>query len=421
MKILLALARPLFPADTGGKIRSLNIFQRLARRAEIHCVSLVDRAGEREAVPQMERLFAGYTPVLWNETRSFSPRFYAEFLLSRAGSLPYFLAKYKRPELLQAVAKRLAAVQPDVLLCDFLHMGAALQQVAAPRRVLFQHNVEYVIRRRHWEQESNPLRKWLLDAEWRKARAVEAEVCRACDHVLTVSEEDAQQIRSEFGAPRVSALPTGVDADYFQPLPATPQPGRLVFVGSMDWHPNEDGIFWFAREVFPRIRRQAPQATLAVVGRNPSPRLRELAAAQPGVEITGTVPDVRPFLAAAEAVVVPLRIGGGTRIKIFEAMAMQRPVISTTLGAEGLPVVNEKDILLGDDPEAFAQAVLSLLANPERGAALARAGREKVLRDHSWEQVAARMEEILAGVVRGEREAAGQPVAVAAARSMLAN
>lgn len=398
MKILLVLPRPLFPADTGGKIRTLNIFSRLANRMEIHAVSLADRVTDAGPIQQMKQLFRSYTPVFWEETKTFSPSFYAKFLFSRFGRFPYFLEKYRVPALRFAVRQLAGRERFDVVVCDFLQSAVVALDLPLARRVIFQHNVEYIIRKRHWEREMRPLRKWLLHSEWEKARAIESEVCRTFDHVITVSEDDRRTIEREFGVSSVSDLPTGVDLEYFRPQQAVTRPGNLVFVGSMDWHPNEDGIFWFVREVYPGIRRVAPQANLTVVGRNPSTRLSELAAADNSIEITGTVPDVRPYLARAEVVVVPLRIGGGTRIKIFEAMSMGRAVVSTTLGAEGLPLIHGGEILLADEPDSFAGAVASLLHDLPRREALARTARERVTRDHSWERVAAAMEQTLARV-----------------------
>ena len=410
MRILLALPRPLFPTDTGGKIRTLKIFERLADRHEIHAVSLADPGREAGGIAQMRQLFYSYTPVEWQETPKFSPAFYAEFARSRFSRFPYFLEKYRQPAYRAAVDALLARQEFDLVLCDFLHPAAALLDSAARPRVIFEHNVEYVIRKRHWERESNPLRKWALRREWEKARTIEAEVCRAFDHVIAVSRDDREMIEREFGVTTVSDIPTGVDLDYYRPRQAAEQsasrPGNLVFVGSMDWYPNEEGILWFAEQVYPRIRQMAPEANLTVVGRNPSPRLRQLAAQDASIEITGSVPDVRPYLERALAVVVPLRIGGGTRIKIFEAMAMGRAVVSTHLGAEGLPVTSGSDILLADDPGAFADAALSLLGQPALRERIGSAARAKVTRDHSWERVAMRMTEILEGVIHGARPAA---------------
>jgi glycosyltransferase involved in cell wall biosynthesis len=400
MRILLTLPRPLFPADTGGKIRTLQIFERLARRHEIHALSFADPQLEAEPIARMRALFAGYTPVAWRETRTFSPAFYAGFVRSRFSRFPYFLGKYRRPEYRAAVENLLARGGFDLLLCDFLHSAVALLESPFRPRIVFEHNVEYVIRRRHAECETNPATHWLLRAEWEKARAAEADVCRAFDHVVAVSEEDRETLKREFGIAHVSAIPTGVDLDYFHPGGGTTLPGNIVFVGSMDWYPNEEGILWFLEQVYPEIRRAVPSASVTLVGRNPSDRIRALAGRQPAVELTGTVPDVRPYLERAAAVLVPLRIGGGTRIKIFEAMAMEKAIVSTGIGAEGLPVSAGRDILIADEPLAFARSVVSLLEDAGLRERIAGAARERVLRDHSWEQVADRMAEILESTVR---------------------
>ncbi len=399
MKLLLILPRPLFPPDTGGKIRTLNIFARLAKRMDIHAISLADKERDAAANAEMKRVFRAYEPVFWKEKPRFSTSFYAEFIKSRFSRFPYFLAKYQLAEFRRAVDSAWARERFDLLVCDFLQSAAVVLGTAMRPRVVFEHNVEYQVRLRQWKAETDPLRKWLLRAEWEKAREIEAEVCRTFDRVVTVSAEDRQTIMSEFGVSHVAALPTGVDVDSFHPLEIEPRRGNLVFVGSMDWYPNEDGVLWFVRHVYPRIRRSAPQASLTVVGRNPSDRVRALCSEDPSIEVTGRVDDVRPFLARAEVVVVPLRIGGGTRIKIFEAMAMGRPVVSTSLGAEGLPVAPGREILLEDEPESFAQAVANLLGDPGRRVALGQAARDKVKREHTWEVVADRMAEIFESVV----------------------
>jgi len=184
----------------------------------------------------------------------------------------------------------------------------------------------------------------------------------------------------------VSAVPTGVDVDYFAPDGVAEAPDRLVFTGSMDWYPNEDGIAHFIEAVLPRIRRAVPTAALTVVGRNPSARLQALAAAA-GVEVTGLVDDVRPHMAAAAVYVVPLRVGGGTRLKIFEALSMAKAVVSTTIGAEGLPLTPGQDYLSADDPAAFADAVVALLRDPVRRRAIGAAGRRLVEARYSWSRV----------------------------------
>jgi glycosyltransferase involved in cell wall biosynthesis len=184
-------------------------------------------------------------------------------------------------------------------------------------------------------------------------------------------------------------VPTGVDTDYFAPAAPHPTDSRdLVFVGSMDWMPNDDGIRWFAQAVFPLVRQRQPDATLTVVGRSPSADMQRLAERTPGIRVTGSVPDVRPYLQRAVASVVPLRIGGGTRLKVFEAMAAGAPVVSTAIGAEGLPVQHGRHLLIADSPEAQAEAIVHLLTDRASALAMADRAREYVCTHCSWNAVA---------------------------------
>src|SRR5258708_2422079 len=403
MKFLLTLPRPLFPADTGGKIRSLNIFARLAKRAEIHAVSFADPAYDIAAITEMRQIFASYTPVFWREAKKHSRAFYTEVLANQFNPLPYFLGKCNRPHFRSAVEKLAACQHFDLVFCDFLHTAVPLLEFSFRPRVVFEHNVEFLLRKRKWAAEKHPLRKLVFGAEWRKAQKIEAKVCRSFDHVIAVSKDDQQAIQNEFAVKRVSTLPTGVDTDFFRPADDRQQhhaqPGRLVFVGSMDWDPNEDGIIWFLREIYPRIRQEAPDAKFSIVGRSPSSRLCAIAAREPGVEITGRVPDVRPYLSRSEVVVVPLRAGGGTRIKIPEAMAMAKAVVSTPVGAEGLPFQDGQEILIAGHPEQFAQSVVQLLKNPSLRASIGTAARQAAVR-HNWALVVVQLERVLESVAR---------------------
>jgi polysaccharide biosynthesis protein PslH len=218
---------------------------------------------------------------------------------------------------------------------------------------------------------------------------VEREQCLRFDHVVAVSEEDAAVFRREYGVQRVSSVPTGVDTDFFRPSGVvTQRPSSIVFTGSMDWMPNEDGMEHFVAEILPRIEQAVPEVTVTIVGRNPTARVKALAEGRPSITVTGTVPDVRPFLESAAVVVVPLRIGGGTRIKIYEAMGMERAVVSTTIGAEGLDVTDGEHIVLADDPKAFADAVIALLRAPDRAARIGQAAAAHVRAHFGWASVA---------------------------------
>lgn len=399
MNILLTLRQPLVPPDTGGKVRSFNIFSRLAKRCSIHAVSFADPVADAPAIAEMKRMFCSYTIVPWREATKYSPAFYGEVLANQAGALPYFLAKCNRPEFVTTVRALGARQRFDLQFCDFLHTAAPLIQYSFKPKVVFQHNVEYLLRKRKWTVEENPIRKWILKNEWTKTRSIEAKVCRTCDKVLTVSRDDKETISREFGVSKVTVLPTGVDTEFFRPNNSEAVPGRLVFVGSMDWDPNEDGTVWFLREVYPRIRAAVPSASLTVVGRNPSARLRTIAAREQSVRLTGRVADVRPDISEAEVVIVPLRIGGGTRIKIPEAMAMSKAIVSTTIGAEGLPFTNGRELCIADQPDHFSGTVVTLLRDRSLRSCIAAAARKVVVERHSWDAVVDTLEDTLCELV----------------------
>ena len=230
--------------------------------------------------------------------------------------------------------------------------------------VLFEHNVEYQIWQRLAALERRPWIRALLEVEWRKLRAREADACRRADLTIAVSADDRRRLERLAPGIAAASIPTGVDTDYFTPMSRLERPAHLVFSGSMDWHPNEDAVIHFLDAILPSIRARIPETTFTVVGRNPSTRLREVAARFAGVTITGTVSDVRPAIAEGAVYVVPLRAGGGTRLKIFEALAMARPVVSTTVGAEGLGIEPGLHYTCADQPREFADAVVSLLKDP---------------------------------------------------------
>jgi glycosyltransferase involved in cell wall biosynthesis len=192
-------------------------------------------------------------------------------------------------------------------------------------------------------------------------------------------------------------IPTGVDTEYFQPSPEPEQPDTTVFTGSMDWMPNEDGVIYFVEKILPLIHRDIPNAAFWAVGRRPPRRVQALASGN--VIVTGAVDDIRPYLGKAAVCVVPLRSGSGTRIKIFEAMAMGKAVVSTTMGAEGLPVRHGENIVLADDPADFARQVVQLLRDQQRRAQLGRAARQLVEENYGWPSVAAHFDQILQGVL----------------------
>jgi glycosyltransferase involved in cell wall biosynthesis len=377
----------LWPLNTGGRLRSFHLLSELSRQCRVTLLTTHgpgdDAEGLAAALPDCERLVS----VPYTIPKRGTARFAAAVLRSWLSDKPVDVWKCTVPAVRREAEQLLAANDADVVIADFL---AAVPNVPQPARVpviLFTHNVEHMIWRRLADVESRVWRRLPLQIEWRKMRRFEARACAGADLTLAVSDVDCSLLATTSPGARVRAIPTGVDTAYFAPNGHHEVPDRLVFTGSMDWYPNEDAMLHFIDTVLPQIRSEVPSTSLTIVGRRPSDRLRQAATAA-GVEVTGTVDDVRPFIARGAVYIVPLRIGGGTRLKIFEALAMGKAVVSTAIGAEGLPLVDGEHFLQADEPAAFARSVVALLKDAARRRVLGAGGRRLVEERYSWPQVA---------------------------------
>ena len=287
----------------------------------------------------------------------------------------------------------------DSVVCDFLAPAPNFESLAGC--VLFQHNVETMIWKRHAEHARDPVRRAFFRMQSKRMLDCEKKACLEAAHVIAVSAADASLMHAMFdmNPNKLSSIPTGVDIDYFRPTGASrSQETDLIFVGSMDWMPNVDGVKHFVRDILPLVRRKRPACTLTVVGRKPSPDILALAQADPHhPDHRYRMPDVRPYLWRSSVSIVPLRIGGGTRLKIYESMAGSVPVVSTTVGAEGLDVNHPATIRLADTPAAFAAECLELLNFPAAADQMAKAALELVTTRFSWDRISREFEEILFG------------------------
>ena len=290
----------------------------------------------------------------------------------------------------------------DVAVCDFLVSAVNFPQHPAIPVVLFEHNVEWELMRLQSPLAPSLRERIAVSIESRRLRAFEAGAVARFAHTVAVSEEDAAALRALAGHSRVTAIPTGVDLASYRPsvIPASGAP-TVTFVGHMGYLPNIDAVTWFCREIWPQILAAVPSAQFFIVGRSPRPSV--LALASDSVHVTGEVASVAEYLRTASVVVVPLRAGSGTRLKIYEAMAAGRPVVSTSLGAAGLDVHPGQDIVIADDAAAIASEVTALLKSPDRAAAIGdRAA--KTAAEYGWPAVAARFESILESVIREHGE-----------------
>jgi glycosyltransferase involved in cell wall biosynthesis len=392
MRILWVKSGPLYPLNTGGRKRTHAMLVELARN---HHVTYLANLPAGSALDPAEPGAPYAREKLWipsREPRDGSPAWILSLLANvLLSTRPFVLDRYRNKALAAKLLELDQSGSYDLIVCDFLTpaVNFDFDRIRTPV-VLFQHNVEARIWERLAAEKKHPLVRLLFRDQARRMREAEIALSAECAGVIAVSPEDASDFRDDYGLTNVLGdVPTGVDTGFFHPSsPRRPEPGLIGFLGSMDWMPNIECVHHFVRDIFPAILARCPQSRLLVIGRDPAPSLRRLASENERVILTGTVDDVRPHLDRCEVLVVPLRSGGGTRIKIFEAMAQGVPVVSTTIGAEGLPVTDGEAILIADEPSAFAGAVVGLLESPERRERIATRARERVVEAHGWERVA---------------------------------
>lgn len=389
LRILWLKSGPLHPLDTGGKLRTYHTVRELAREHEVTFLALNPEGTDPAHLAAASEYSQEQVWIPWRDAPRRSMRGIVAAARNLVGSrLPFSIEKYRSSAAQTAIAERDRSGRHDLIICDFL--TPAVNFPDEPLRtptLLFEHNVESQIWKRMAENARGPLAKVYFADQWRRMLAFEREACGRCNGVVAVSDEDAAMLRADVGLENVlGSVPTGVDTDFFAAVPPAPEPKTLVFLGSMDWIPNIDSMLWFAETMWPAIKKRVPDVRLRIVGRRPPPQIQALAQ-DSAIEVTGTVPDVRPHLAASELMIVPLRIGGGTRIKIYEGMAAGLPVLSTRIGAEGLSIRDGENIVLADAPESFAQETVRLLTTPDLRHQIAEAGRKLVVENFGWPAV----------------------------------
>jgi glycosyltransferase involved in cell wall biosynthesis len=301
------------------------------------------------------------------------------------------------PEVQRALDRVLRAKRFDLVNLEFSFLGECdLRQAPPnqrlPRLVVASHNIDYELARQYARAGRSLAHRLYAGVNWRKLRREELATYRDADGVYLCSAEDERRLVDVIPAARTAVISNAADVEYYQPRPTDPPPdGRtVVFFGHLSYAPNVDGVIYFVQKIWPRIAEADPEARLKIIGGLPARSLQLLAG--PRVELTGFVTDLRPHLAAAAAVVVPLRQGGGTRLKIVEAMAMGKAIVSTTLGAEGIEAIPGRDLLIEDQPEAFADAVKHLLGDPELAARIGRSVRSLAVERYSWSGAARALE-----------------------------
>ena len=363
--------------------RNYYLLRALAHQHRVSLLSMVDSA-EVEAYdvrPLLEDL-AFTVRLIPHEIPHFKRW---QQLLSVARGRSYLLKLFALKEVQSALDIMLARDHYDAVIFESA-LVAGYRLPAGVKVIIDQHNIEHEILRRTYEHEKRWLRKWYNWYEYQLVKQAEIERCRNADLIVMTTERERHILKGLLPENLIEVVRTGVDIEAFSEICAVQEvPHQIIFTGTMNYYPNIYAVLFFAQQCWPLIRAQVPDATWQIVGRNPPPEVGRLAEL-PGVTVTGSVPGVRPYLASSAVAIAPLQIGSGTRVKILEALAMRKAVVSTSVGCEGLSLVPGKHLIVADQPEEIVQAVVALLNNQDMRNALGAAGRALVETEYSWEK-----------------------------------
>jgi sugar transferase (PEP-CTERM/EpsH1 system associated) len=392
MRVLFLTPRLPYPPNRGGEIIIYNFLRQLSARHEIALVTFYDRPDELAHRASLERYCSRVEMV--PRPGKLDPR----VLLRTIGGRSYSISRHLSARLRAALRRVVREFKPDVAQVETFVMGSYLSELGGVPTVLHMHDVAWVM----WERMAQVVPFYLrplVATEVRRIRRDELHACRGATVCVNVSETDRQRLTAAATpAVRTTVIVPGVDCEALTPVERRAGTSTLVFVGSMNYIPNVDAAEFFVREVLPLIAAEVPDVSLTIVGARPAASVQRLAA-NPRVRVTGLVDDVRPYYAAAAAAIVPLRIAGGVRMKILEAMALGCPVVSTTIGAEGLGLRDGHDLLLADTPSQLADVAIRLLRDPVLRNGLSAQARATALQRFSWDAVGRALEGVYESIV----------------------
>jgi glycosyltransferase involved in cell wall biosynthesis len=387
-----------YPPKGGNWLRTLNLMLPLARRHEI---TYVCRGTKDERAEQIARSFYAENGIRLRvcgepPADKAGPAFYAKVAANLASPLPYTITSHRSEDVRREI--RRLATSEDIDLFQFeasLGYADALTGTGA-RTIVMAHNVETLIWERLYQTEPQRLKRWFIGNQLRKYERYERAVMQGASRVISVSREDAALLRERFGVSDPAVVDNGVDVSYFAAAATTrrPDPKRILFLGSLDWRPNLDAVDVLLARVMPQVLAVEPDAHLVIVGRNPTPALIRRLRREPNVELHADVEDVRPYLTQSAVMAVPLRIGGGSRLKILEAIASGLPVVTSRIGCEGLIFEAGRDLCVVEGEDQMAAALVETIRNPARAEEMVKSGRTVIDAHYDWSRLVDRMEQV---------------------------
>ena len=395
MKILFLSPTVPFPLTDGGRIRVFNLLKQIAEKNDVTLLALETQATDAEGVAELQRL--GIQVHLVPNAPTLPRVSFGTLLKAFFNRQPITVARYDVPAYRQKFRELITAQTFDLVHYEMFHTAQFQTETDLPS-VLSQQNVDSAIWQRLCSETTNPFYKFVYWTQQLAFQRYERVLSPKFDAVTCTSDIDAAVFQQHCVEDAIEIIPNGVDVTHYLPDFTTEASAHLIYIGSMDWYPNEDAVGFFADEVLPRIQEKVSDVAFSIVGGNPSARVQKLAERQ-GVVVTGRVPEIKPYFAEATVFVVPLRIGSGTRLKILEALAMGKAIVSTTVGAEGLDLKDGEEIFIADEPTAFADAVIRLLTDSELRRRMGENGRARVEQDYDWRRIGEKLHAVYVKIV----------------------
>ena len=397
MKILFLSPTVPFPLTDGGRIRVFNLLKQIAQKNDVTLLALETQPTDAESITHIQQLGIKVHLVPNSSTL---PRVSLRTLLSAFFKRqPITVARYNVLAYRQKLRELLAAETFDLVHYEMFHTAQFHTETDLPG-VLSQQNVDSAIWQRLHQETTNLFYRCAYWTQQLAFQRYERVLSPKFDEVTCTSDIDAAVFQQHCAKGVVKVIPNGVDVTHYSPEFASETSAHLIYIGSMDWYPNEDAVSFFAEEVLPQIQDSVPDVKFSIVGGNPSARVQSLADRK-GVVVTGRVPEIKPYFAEATVFVVPLRIGSGTRLKILEALAMGKAVVSTAVGAEGLALRDGEEIIIADEPKDFAEAVTRLLTDSSLRQKIGENGRARIKQDYDWRNIGKKLLTVYRSVVNG--------------------
>ena len=390
MKILFLSPTVPFPLTDGGRIRVFNLLKQIAQKSDVTLLALETQPTDAEGVAQLQQL--GIQVYLVPNTPTLPRLSLGTLVNALFKRQPITVARYDLPAYRQQFKALIATDTFDLVHYEMFHTAQFRTETDLPS-VLSQQNVDSAIWRRLCDETVNPFYKFAYWTQQLAFQRYERVLSPKFDAVTCTSDIDAAVFQRHCAEDVIEIIPNGVDVAHYQPDFSAEAPAHLIYIGSMDWYPNEDAVSFFADEVLPQIHTEVPDVKFSIVGGNPSARVQKLAEKE-GIVVTGRVPEIKPYFAEATVFVVPLRIGSGTRLKILEALAMGKAIVSTSVGAEGLDLKDSEEIFIADEPTVFAEAVTRLLKDPSLRRRIGESGRARVEQDYDWRSISEKLHQL---------------------------